>query len=256
MHAESHEGFVDRLIGREGRSINAVDYIGISMPRFTYTVALCKRFKPGEETKVLDIGRSYQSFMLARAYTNVTTLGLELGMHGYAHEYAGSTPDRSPQAHIVFNLNDAQRQGITCGERYDLIVFAEVVEHLHTAPELVLHALQELLSKEGLIVCLTPNAASLPHRLRLLRGVNPYERVRVNIENPGHYREYTKAELIEIGHLAGLETVFHEFSNFRSPMPRLIPRNKTHLFEQICKAIPQFALGQVIVYRKHRQSGS
>jgi hypothetical protein len=49
----------------------------------------------------------------------------------------------------------------------------------------------------------TPNAASLRKRIKLLIGRNPYERIRVDRSNPGHFREYTVNELRSIVSGAG-----------------------------------------------------
>ncbi|MDP9149663.1 MAG: hypothetical protein M3O36_06955 [Myxococcota bacterium] len=45
-------------------------------------------------------------------------------------------------------------------------MFAEVLEHLHTAPELVLAFLRRLLLPQGLLILQTPNAASLSKRIK------------------------------------------------------------------------------------------
>ena len=68
---------------------------------------------------------------------------------------------------------------------YDVIVFAEVIEHLYTAPELVLPYLRELLVLGGVLLLQTPNAVSLRKRAKLLLGVNPFERIRTERDNPG-----------------------------------------------------------------------
>jgi hypothetical protein len=88
--------------------------------------------------------------------------------------------------------------------RYDLVVFAEVLEHLHTAPAPVLAALARRLTDEGTLLLQTPNAASLPKRLKLLFGRNPFEPLRGNPLDPGHFREYTLGELRALAAEAGL----------------------------------------------------
>lgn len=249
-YSQSHAQFVQELLAEQDRSLNSVDYVGICLPRFQYTVSLCRRLNPKSDAKVLDVGRSYLSFMLAQHYADVSTLGFPLGEHGYAHEHAAAQDKRQPGGHIVFDLNDAQARGIDSKDQFNLIVFTEVLEHLFTAPELVLHALRELLVEDGLIVCLTPNAIALPKRLRLLRGTNPYERIRINCHNPGHYREYTKTELQQMGLTAGLEMVHHEFGNYRPSQNLVLPKNKSQIFDLLCRINPAFCLGQTAVFRK------
>ena len=56
----------------------------------------------------------------------------------------------------------------------------------------------------GVLVVQTPNAVSLPRRLAMLGGRNPYELIREDATNPGHFREYTAAELRRYAAVAGL----------------------------------------------------
>ena len=44
----------------------------------------------------------------------------------------------------------------------------------------------------------TPNALWLKHRIKLLMGRHPYELIREDKGNPGHFREYTAGELGDI----------------------------------------------------------
>jgi len=241
--------FAQLLLQEEDARLNSVDYVAVSMPRFEYTISICRRLKPYPDVRVLDIGRSYLSFMLASHYNSVTTLGMPLGDHGFAHEYKNVQENRPPHDHIVFDLNDTQTKGIFSAYPFDLIVFAEVLEHLYTAPELVLHALGDLMSADALLICQTPNAAALPKRLRLIRGINPYERIRISRDNPGHFREYTKSELVQIGWTAGLEVAEHSYNNYTVPARRL-PRSKSDIFQLLCWLNPVFSLGQTVIFRK------
>ena len=102
--------------------------------------------------------------------------------------------------HHQFDLNalqDGTRSKTKVGP-YDIIVFAEVMEHLYTAPELVLPYLRELLVPNGVLVLQTPNAVSLRKRAKMALGMNPFERIRLERDNPGHFREYTASELREL----------------------------------------------------------
>ena len=89
--------------------------------------------------------------------------------------------------------------------RFDLIVCAETIEHLHTPPEFALMMLGSLLKPGGVLLVTTPNACNIAQRLKLLLGSNPFERIRYYSRNPGHFREYTRSEMIEMGKTAGLE---------------------------------------------------
>ena len=75
------------------------------------------------------------------------------------------------------------------------MVFAEVIEHLHTSPLHSLNFVRGLVAESGVVILQTPNAVSLPKRLKVLGGRNPYEQIRADPSNPGHFREYTLREL-------------------------------------------------------------
>jgi 2-polyprenyl-3-methyl-5-hydroxy-6-metoxy-1,4-benzoquinol methylase len=142
--------------------------------------------------RILDVGPSPLTQQLSRE------LGLPVESLGLESTEVDGGPSRP--RHHSFDLNDAQyrERWRTNFGPYDVIVFAEVIEHLYTAPELVLLYLKQLLVPGGVLLLQTPNAVSLRKRLKLALGLNPFERIRPDRSNPGHFREYTLAELCEI----------------------------------------------------------
>jgi hypothetical protein len=70
----------------------------------------------------------------------------------------------------------------------------------------VLAYLGQLIAPRGLLLLQTPNAVALRKRVRMLLGQNPFERLRVDRGNPGHFREYTASELRELLAGAGFST--------------------------------------------------
>jgi SAM-dependent methyltransferase len=147
--------------------------------------------------RLLDIGSSYQTALFRDRLPGVVvdTLGIE----------DTTFPPRDGERHIPFDLNDAQDGALwpTVDQAYDVIVMAEVLEHVHTAPELVLGSLRPLLALSGRFILQTPNGVALRHRVRMLCGYNPYELIRRTPWNPGHFREYTMSELRAIALDAG-----------------------------------------------------
>jgi hypothetical protein len=99
--------------------------------------------------------------------------------------------------HFEYDLNLVQDEARWRRDMptYDYVTMAEVLEHLHTAPQLVLAFVRGLLVGDGLFILQTPNAR---HRLKLLLGRNPYEMIRTDPSNPGHFREYTISELRDL----------------------------------------------------------
>jgi 2-polyprenyl-3-methyl-5-hydroxy-6-metoxy-1,4-benzoquinol methylase len=164
-------------------------YVAFHRPRFQFLIEILRPFAARRDSRFLDIGASYlTSLLTTELEVSVESLGLEADHH--ANEVR----------HHRFDLNEAQyreRWRTDIGP-YDVIVFAEVLEHLSTAPELVLAYLKELLKPKGVLVVQTPNAVALRKRARMLLGMHPFERIRTDRSNPGHFREYTRSELVGI----------------------------------------------------------
>jgi hypothetical protein len=175
--------------------VNAA-YAAFHRPRFAFLIDILRPLAARPGVRILDVGPSPLTRLISlRLGVPVETLGLEP---------ADPRPDHR---HHSFDLNDAQfpqRWRSDLGP-YDIIVFAEVVEHLYTAPDLVLPYLRQLLDKGGILLLQTPNAAALRKRVKLALGLNPFERIRIDRSNPGHFREYTLAELRELLLGAGFE---------------------------------------------------
>ena len=51
----------------------------------------------------------------------------------------------------------------------------------------------------------------------MLKGDNPYEMIRKDNTNPGHFREYTANELLKISQEIGLKCKNIEYNNFANP---------------------------------------
>jgi len=149
---------------------------------------------------------------LSTFYRDIHTLGLDPQTDDGGHR---ETQDLRAIPHITFDLLDAPSVACwpECGT-FDLIVFSEVIEHLHVAPAFVLAFLRALLSPDGVLVCTTPNAIEITKRIRLLAGRNPYEQIRFYPANPGHIREYTQEELVNIAASVGLDCRSHSFNDW------------------------------------------
>lgn len=228
----------------EGASQEELRYFDFHRKRFEFLVAqiaeVVRRLAQDNsirQPRILDVGVSMFNQIIRRAFPQavVSTLGLEPA--GY----------RGAGGHFQWNLNEAQHP-----ERWpligacDLIVLAEVLEHLYTAPQLVLACLSAWLAPGGYLLIQTPNAASLEKRLRLLRGENPYEMIRTNPDHPGHFREYTVRELRAMLADAGLQVAGLAARNYFSP-----PGWHRRAYRRVCDFLPPaFREGITIRARK------
>jgi hypothetical protein len=173
-------------------------------------VASARERRGSSSLRILDIGEHMQTELLRANHPDVPVDTLDL------RDVAGRR--RPGDEHHRFDLNDFyyENRRPAIGP-YDVIVMAEVIEHLHTAGATVLRGLAGLLRTEGYLFVQTPNAVALHKRVYMLVGRNPYrmelERPR---DDPPHFHEYTLRELISAGEAAGLRVVEAEYRNYFS----------------------------------------
>ncbi|GAB4017241.1 methyltransferase domain-containing protein [Spirosoma koreense] len=200
-------------------------YFQFHQARFTYLgeevhrLATAKNH-PAQPVSLLDIGPHFQTPIfreLLGAAATINTLGWEIG--------ESIVPKGVVDQHFTFDLNDSPYpERWVPMPQHDIIVMAEVFEHLHTAPEYFLGFIRTLLKPDGYLLIGTPNAVSLTHRVHMVGGNNPFEKIRVTINNPGHFREYTVQELKTYAKMSGFSVERTTLSDFypSSPMARLL----------------------------------
>lgn len=194
-------------------NMSAAKYAEVHKKRHHKILTFCKKYRPEKNIEVLDIGRSNLSVLLAQYYNSLTTLGFDLMSDDGGHREL--TPLEYCD-HLIFDLNRSEHvnEWIKLDKQFDLIVFSETIEHLPIAPEYPLLFLKSLLKEDGILIITTPNAASIEKRRELLLGRNPFERIRFNLNNPGHFREYTKKEMIQLGKDTGFKIEYCNTLNF------------------------------------------
>jgi SAM-dependent methyltransferase len=184
------------------------EYVQYHGRRLVAILRLVERFvreriaQRGRPVKLLDVGPHF----LTRCLHDLFGKDVEIHTLGYRHP--GLVAESMVARHHQYDLDQAQRRELwlRC-EGHDLIVMAEVIEHLHTSPNLVLQFMRSLLRDGGVLIVQTPNAVSLQRRLGVLWGRNPYDLIRDDTLNPGHFREYTAAELTQYCRSNGLQDV-------------------------------------------------
>ncbi|OAQ41551.1 hypothetical protein A5893_00085 [Pedobacter psychrophilus] len=206
------------------------DYLEIHAKRFETILSTIENKK---FNAILDIGPSFLSELLYQKFGEKLTL---LGFDGEVSE-GGHLPNSAILKKIKLikqdlNFFKAYAEDLP---KYDLIICAEVMEHLYTSPKILFKNLSHLLNKEGLLIIQTPNAVALRKRLALFFGKNPFEMLRENLENPGHFREYTAKELVDLGKENGLiieHFIFDEYFEYPSTLSKfyrsfkaIIPKN-------------------------------
>ncbi|HEY2859997.1 MAG TPA: class I SAM-dependent methyltransferase [Terracidiphilus sp.] len=243
-----------RLLDMEKADTSGVEarqkYLATHGPRFAEILQLSRRLVPDSAARVLDIGRSELTARLASHYRDVRSLGFDPRTDDGGHREAREL-DEVP--HVTFDLLNARdvSEWPQCGP-FDLIVFSEVIEHLHVAPAYVLAFLGSLLSPQGVLICTTPNAVSSAKRILMVTGRNPYEQLRFYSHNPGHIREYTRDELVAVAAEVGLECKSHSYNNW-------IRREKGNPIKmavlQLLDIYPAFRRFQTFVFARTVVSG-
>ena len=156
---------------------------------------------------------------------------------------------RYKSEHFECDLNDTyfgiKREFPT----HDIVIMSEVIEHLYTAPRQVIEFIKTLMKPEGILIITTPNAVMIDKRMEILSGRNPYEKIRENRIDPGHFREYTLSELIEVGEKCSLRVERAYFHNFYHKHKSLF----NSLANFLITFIPTLRDSIVIVYRKNEQ---
>src|SRR5262245_48051277 len=117
------------------------DYLSFHGPRFEHVLTLLAQYLQSG-MRVLDIGRSRLTDLIHERFAVV------VDALGFDSDGSIATGD-----YYHFDLNDCQHPSNwrTDLPEYDAIVFAEVIEHLHTAPSFVLRYLDGLLKPAGVI---------------------------------------------------------------------------------------------------------
>jgi len=164
-------------------------YLRFHAPRYRFLlgqVAIVLGRRPLAPVRVLDVGPAYQTALLRAMWDGLAVDTLGFGDVRFA--------PRDGERHFHVDLNEAAAAKVA--ERgHQLVVVAEVVEHLYTAAATVLAYLRRFLAPGGTLILQTPNAVALPRRLKMLAGRNPTEPIRADRFDPGHFHEYTVGEL-------------------------------------------------------------
>ena len=212
--------------------------------RLDFVLRVAQKHEPRRDARVLDVGPSALSKLLRTYYVTVHTVG-------FIPEKPGEN-DFISSNHIAYNLNDAVKGiPIPSDLTFDLIIYCETLEHLPTPPAASLVALRERLRPGGIMICQTPNAASLDNRVKMLVGLNPFETIRYDATNPGHFREYTKRELYDLFQESGFDIVDHMYKNYFGCSGSSLRKAAAYLLSGLSMLIPSISRGQTLVVKRH-----
>ena len=194
------------------------DYLHTHALRFYETYKLCGSMISCDSS-ILSVGagRAFVELVLAQEFgVNVSVFDFEEAIIRNADQYIENNFKT-----IAGNfLNDTSSLG---SEKFDLIMFCEIVEHIPMIPEKQFEKLVEHLKPNGYLIVSTPNIASLNSIIKLITGRNIItgaERLfsPVCAENESvHRREYVMEEICMAMHKVGLRATQKKYIFMRYP---------------------------------------
>ena len=188
----------DMVIGQKA-------YLEVHKQRF-YELANAVLHLLPPEGKLLEFGVSEFSRMYQRLCPNGSIVTAD---RPTTPDYPGFTPWRclralGGRAHFSIDLESRHEkhwEPLQAAGPYDLVVFAEVLEHLQAEPVALMRDLLGLLAANGVLYLTTPNFFRQENLEKLAEGLNPqpyYPGPAENWDAHYHYREYTMMELEQI----------------------------------------------------------
>lgn len=197
--------FETKDISKDGKN-----YVNFHSIRYAFVINLLRELigdRDQAKIKLLDIGPAYQTVMIRHYFPD-----LIINTLGYKHY---SVQLRDNEKHLELDINTAQYpKKVPDFDEHNIILFAEVIEHLYTSPKFVLAMLYKYMRKDGQLIIQTPNAVAIHKRFYMLMGKNPYMHIAENPKNPAHFREYTANELRDYCQKAQLDVEKIYYQNY------------------------------------------
>ncbi len=162
------------------------DYYNSHIERIKKSLDILKPYIKNVKN-ILNIGYSDFDSFLKEYFINSNITYLIPGYENNCIE--GNNYIKGDICNTNFNMNN----------KYDLIIFTEVLEHLFCDDNKVLQNIKKIMSYQGLLLISVPNALTFSHRLNALIGKNIYwdkkDIVNGVYGGYGHIREYTVEEI-------------------------------------------------------------
>ncbi len=170
--------------------------------RFVYTWGLLR----DAEGSCLELGANpYFTTLLLKEFT---ALKVELANYfgnlpGGEHMQRVSYVDRScgepAQIDLPFQHFNVESESFPYDDnQFDVVVFAEIIEHLLNNPCGVLREIRRVMKPDGVLVLTTPNVARLENVARMISGQNIYDPYSGHGPYGRHNREYNANELVQL----------------------------------------------------------
>lgn len=186
--------------------------------------------KVPEGSRVLDLGCSVGQLARHLVDRGCTVVGVELDAAAAAQAEAWCE-----QVHAA-DLDLTDVGAMLAAERFDVVVAADVIEHLRD-PASLLRSVRPLLGDTGVLVATVPNIAHGSARLALLTG--RFEYADLGIMDRTHLRFFTRATLTELLRITGYELV--SIDPLELPVELGVPYDPKALPRGVEKAVKRMA---------------
>lgn len=163
-------------------------YYEISRERYFRTLRYLVDLDLPEPANILDIGGGQFAILASKLFGDEGTVG-DIGDHFRA------PADMAGVTFTVCNLLDDDPPAFSGA--FDVIVLAEVVEHLPTPPYLILRKVRSWLRPGGVLLVTTPNVFRLRNLARMIRGQDLFDTFMLPRDgiSLGHQTEYSAEHL-------------------------------------------------------------
>lgn len=177
--------------------------------RFVYTWGLTRDIKG----KCLELGGNpYFTTMLLKKFS---TLDIDLanyfghsnnGEHTQAVDYTEISSNTRSTAELKFQHFNIEEDSFPYpDDHFELVIFAEIIEHLLNDPCKVLREIKRVLKPNGTLILTTPNVARLENVARFISGANIYDPYSGYGPYGRHNREYNRHELDQLLRFEGYQ---------------------------------------------------
>ena len=177
--------------------------------RFVYTWGLANDIKG----KCLELGGNpYFTTMLLKQFTDLDIslanyFGHENnGVYTQAVDYLTLNGGEKKTESFTFQHFNIENDNFPYADgEFDLVIFAEIIEHLLNDPCKVLREIKRVLKPNGTLILTTPNVARLENVARMISGTNIYDPYSGYGPYGRHNREYNRHELDQLLRFEGYE---------------------------------------------------
>jgi hypothetical protein len=164
---------------------NEVDtYYEISRERYWQTLRYYAGIDLPRPAKLLEVGGGQIAILAAKLFGDTTTIG-DIG------DTFRAPADKAGVQWVKCNLMEDDPAEFKAA--FDIVVLAEVIEHLPIPPYVILSKIRSWLHPNGVVLMTTPNLFRLRNVIRMLRGRDPFDRFTLPHPNRGlgHQTEYS-----------------------------------------------------------------